>query len=75
MYEAHFSPDGKRIVSASADNTARVWDVGFAPSRLPDWLLPLAEALGGQRLNSQGLLEPTSLDRAKTIAQIRQYLN
>jgi WD40 repeat protein len=27
VYNATFSPDGKRIVTASADNTARIWDV------------------------------------------------
>jgi WD40 repeat protein len=27
LYDATFSPDGKRIVTASADNTARIWDV------------------------------------------------
>ena len=26
VYNATFSPDGKRIVTASADNTARIWD-------------------------------------------------
>ena len=26
VYDATFSPDGKRIVTASADNTARIWD-------------------------------------------------
>lgn len=26
VYSASFSPDGKRIVSASADNTVRIWD-------------------------------------------------
>ena len=25
---AQFSPDGKRVVTASADNTARLWDAG-----------------------------------------------
>jgi WD40 repeat protein/serine/threonine protein kinase len=54
---------------------ALVWDVGFAPSTCPDWLLQLAEALSGNRLNKQGLLEMTSLNRAQTIAQIRQNLN
>ena len=28
MQSAAFSPDGKRVVTASADNTARLWDVG-----------------------------------------------
>jgi WD40 repeat protein len=73
-FTARFSPDGKRVVTASADHTARLWDVGLAPSRCPDWLLQLAEALSGKHLNRQGLLEPTSLDRAETIAQMRQYL-
>lgn len=36
--------------------------------------MQLAEALSGKRLNQQGILELTNLDRAKTIAQIRQYL-
>jgi WD40 repeat protein len=27
VYAAQFSPDGQRIVSASADKTARVWPV------------------------------------------------
>ena len=26
MYSAAFSPDGQRIVTASADKTARIWD-------------------------------------------------
>ena len=46
----------------------------LVPSKCPDWLLPLAEALSGTRLNKQGALEQTSLDRAKTIEQIREDL-
>ncbi|SPE61404.1 putative WD40 repeat-containing protein [Verrucomicrobia bacterium] len=74
LFLAEFSRDGKRVVTASHDYTARVWDVGLAPSRCPDWLLQLAEALGGNRLNARGLLEATTLDRAKTIGQIRETL-
>lgn len=34
---AAFSPDGQRVVTASWDETARVWDVGTDPGTLPDW--------------------------------------
>ena len=71
---AQFSPDGRRVVTACRDGAARVWDVGLGPARCPDWLLRLAEALSGNRLNKQGLLEPTTLDRSETIAQIRRQL-
>jgi hypothetical protein len=30
VLSAAFSPDGKRIVTASSDNTARLWDVTWA---------------------------------------------
>jgi WD40 repeat protein len=70
-----FSSDGRRILTAVMDGSAHVWDVDFVPSRCPAWLLQLAEALSGTRLNEQGILEETRLDRAETIAQIRDDLN
>jgi len=30
VQSAAFSPDGKRVVTASSDNTARLWDVTWA---------------------------------------------
>jgi WD40 repeat protein/tetratricopeptide (TPR) repeat protein len=74
VFCAQFSPDGRRIVTASTDGTARVWDVDFGPPVCPFWLLRLAEALSGRRLNEKGILEPTGMDRVATIAQIRQIL-
>jgi WD40 repeat protein len=53
------------------DDSARLWDVGFVPTNLP----PLAEAISGVRLNEHGVVEQTRLDRAQTIARIRQDLN
>jgi dipeptidyl aminopeptidase/acylaminoacyl peptidase len=71
---AQFSPDGKRIVTASDDGTARVWDIAPSGTGFPDWLLELAEAVAGERLNPQGVLEPTGQDPATVIARIRQQL-
>ena len=75
VYFAQFSPDGKRIVTGSADKTARVWDVSPTPSNHPAWFSQLAEAISGQVLNKQGVLEPTRLNREETINRIRQELN
>ena len=71
---AQFSPDGKRIVTAGGDG-ARVWDLAPTRARFPDWLFQLSEALSGQVLNQQGILEPTRLSCLDTINQIRQKLN
>jgi hypothetical protein len=38
-------------------------------------LLQLAEAISGQTLNKQNLLEPTRLNRVEVLNQIRQKLN
>jgi tetratricopeptide (TPR) repeat protein len=66
--------NGKPGEAGPEDNSARIWDVGFVPRSLPGWLLRLAEAISGKRHDAQGVLEETSLDRAKTIAQIREEL-
>jgi WD40 repeat protein len=71
---AEFSPDGNRVVTASYDNTARIWDLNLASTKCPGWLLPLAEALSGDKLNQRGVLETTSLDRSLTISRTRELL-
>ncbi|MBU0988431.1 MAG: hypothetical protein KKH68_14370, partial [Proteobacteria bacterium] len=70
VYSASFSPDGKRIVTASLDNTARVWDLP-PPSQIPvpDWLAPLAEAVGGWRLNDKSVLERVDPQRLFTLKE------
>jgi WD40 repeat protein len=35
---AAFSPDGTRVVTASRDKTARVWDVRSDTGTLTDWV-------------------------------------
>ena len=42
VWAAAFSPDGLRVVTASADNTARIWNV---PPRSPESLLRTAREL------------------------------
>jgi WD40 repeat protein len=71
---AQFSADGKRIVTASADGTARVWDIAPSATGFPDWLLTLAEAVAGVRLNHKGVLEAIGQDPATVIGRIRQQL-
>src|SRR5215831_5052792 len=64
---ANFSQDGRRIVTASSDKTARVWDVAVdLDLRLPSWVPELAEALGGHKFNEEGRLAPS-----KSIVELR----
>src|SRR6266545_807313 len=71
LWTARFSPDRRRIVTASSDNIAQVWDVAVdLDSPLPAWLPELAEALGGRRFNEEGLLVPPN----KSIIELRKEL-
>jgi roadblock/LC7 domain-containing protein len=72
---AQFGPDGKRVVTAGNDGTARVWDIAPSQESRPAWLPQLAEVISGQSINKQGLLEPTGLNSAEIINQLRQELN
>jgi WD40 repeat protein len=54
VWSAAFSPDGTRVVTASYDKTARVWDVPLDTETLPQWLA-IAER-SPFALNKQGVL-------------------
>ena len=71
VWSAQFSPDGTRIVTVSG-STAGIWDIAPSGTGFPDWLLPLAEVVAGERLNSQGVLEATEQDPATVLGRIRQ---
>jgi len=67
---ALFSPDGQWVVTASEDQMARIWDVTGVPLPAPNWLLELAEAIGGQRINQ--LRVPESVPAGDLIRLKRQ---
>jgi hypothetical protein len=68
---ASFSPDGRRIVTASDDGTARVWDVVVdVESPLPAWVPELAEAVGDRKFNEEGVLVVPD----KSIIELRSEL-
>ena len=54
---ASFSPDGKWILTGVAMK-ARLWEADCVAQEAPAWLMRLAEAVGGQRLDTNDVLEP-----------------
>ena len=75
LSSAQFSPDGKRIVTASADWTARIWDISPTRKTVPEWLLRLANAVAGQRLNDRGVFESMSENSPDILNQVKDQIN
>ena len=68
MNSAQFSPDGRFVVTASRDNSARVWEI--LPKGGEGIALALAhfgEAVGQIRINSMGGEEKLSADEFRQL--------
>jgi WD40 repeat protein len=65
-----FSPDGRWILASMAGK-ARVWESGCVMNEAPQWLMTLAEAVGGRRLNGNGVLEPFHSDSNQLREKLR----
>jgi WD40 repeat protein len=66
VYRARFSPDGRRLVTASLDRTARIWTIaaGNGTPASAVLLADLAELAGGFRLTERGTAVPLNQQEA-----------
>jgi hypothetical protein len=55
---AEFSPDGRRGITTSDDETTRIVEVPLLPPAVPPWLADVAEAVAGQRLDARNASQP-----------------
>jgi WD40 repeat protein len=72
VYRARFSPDGRRLVTASLDRTARIWTIvtGDGTPATAVLLADLAELAGGFRLSERGTavpLDQQEVDRRRSV--------
>jgi WD40 repeat protein/predicted Ser/Thr protein kinase len=53
-YAVTFSPDHRWLLTASGDQSARLWELPETPMPTPNWLPELAEAVAGLRRTTAG---------------------
>lgn len=68
---ARFHPAGDALLTGAEDGSVRLWPLARVRSRAPGWLPALAEALGGQRLDDRGQLQPVPVDQLLNL-RVRQ---
>jgi hypothetical protein len=75
LVSAVFSPDGRRVLTASRDKIARLWPVlpaGVPPS---DWCSDFLVWLGGKQIDPSGQIETLSGDElGKLEARLRPHM-
>ncbi|HXG49044.1 MAG TPA: WD40 repeat domain-containing protein, partial [Methylomirabilota bacterium] len=57
LVDLAFSPCGRSFITVSHTGEAQLYMVFQAHGPAPAWLAPLAEAVGGKRFNSRGMLD------------------
>jgi WD40 repeat protein len=60
---ACYSPQGRRVLTATYDGEARLWDFPEDSESVPPWLAELAEAVGGVRLNEADVFESVAAEK------------
>jgi len=76
VQSAVFSPDGRRVLTASSDSTARLWPMVPAQASPPDWYGDFLLWLGGKRIAPDGEIETFSGDElGKLEARLRPHMN
>jgi hypothetical protein len=76
VVSAVFSPDGRRVLTASRDYSARLWPVLLVGVPPPDWCSDFLVWLGGKRIAPDGQIETLSGDELlKLEARLRPHMN
>jgi WD40 repeat protein len=71
---ARFSPDGSRVVTASADNTGRVWDAASGEPLTPSLWHPSGGQVTDAAFNSAGDRVVTAcVDRTAVVWELRPH--
>jgi hypothetical protein len=70
------SPDGRHVLTASEDGTARLCPASLADVPPPDWCFDFLVWLGGKRIAPNGQIETLSeAELLKVEARLRPHMN